>query len=85
MSDVNHVWQILNTTYPDNRNIGESYMTENEYSTVKLPNDLIAEVDTLVGTHGFKTRAEVVKEAIRKFLREYKKVDVKSKEAGSHG
>jgi metal-responsive CopG/Arc/MetJ family transcriptional regulator len=48
-------------------------MTENDYVTVKIPRDLATEVDDLVGTHGFRSRGEVVKEALRKFLQQYRK------------
>jgi len=59
----------------ENRNIGESWMTENsDYGTVKIPSDLISEIDKVIGKHGFKTRAEVVKEALRKYLLDYKEV-----------
>jgi metal-responsive CopG/Arc/MetJ family transcriptional regulator len=48
-------------------------MTENsDYGTVKIPSELLREVDKLIGTHGFKTRAELVKEALRKYLLDYK-------------
>lgn len=43
-----------------------------EYIPVKLPEDLIADVDKLVGTHGFRSRAEFVKEAIRCRITEIK-------------
>ena len=50
-------------------------MTENsDYGTVKIPSDLISEIDKVIGKHGFKTRAEVVKEALRKYLLDYKEV-----------
>jgi len=45
---------------------------DNEYTTIKIPNDLVAELDVLVGTHGFRSRAEVVKEALRRLLMQYK-------------
>ena len=54
-------------------NTGESSMTkDSEYTTVQIPNDLLAEVDALIGKHGFKTRPEVVKEALRILLDQYK-------------
>jgi len=43
----------------------------NEYTTIKLPNELIAEIDKLIGKHGFRSRGEIVKEAIRAFLKQY--------------
>jgi len=41
---------------------------EENYVTVRLPKDLAHEMDRLIGTHGYRTRAEIAKEAIRKFL-----------------
>ncbi len=41
------------------------------YITLKLPNDLIKEVDKLVGKHGYSSRPEVVKDALRGLLRKY--------------
>jgi len=34
-----------------------------EYVPVKLPRDLIQDMDKLVGTHGFRSRVEIAKEA----------------------
>jgi metal-responsive CopG/Arc/MetJ family transcriptional regulator len=45
---------------------------DSEYTTVQIPNDLLAEVDALIGKHGFKSRPEVVKEALRALLDQYK-------------
>lgn len=45
---------------------------DTEYTTIKIPNDLVAEIDALVGTHGFRSRAEVVKEALRHLFMQYK-------------
>lgn len=41
---------------------------EDDYVTVKIPKSLSDEIDKLVGTYGFKTRTEVVKEAVRRYL-----------------
>lgn len=49
-------------------------MSKNEYATVRIPKNLTDEVDTLVGSFGFTSRAEIVKEAIRRLLQEYKEV-----------
>jgi len=55
------------------RHISDSSMTENNvYVTVKIPKDLAKEVDKLVGKHGFTSRGEIAKEAIRKLLQMYK-------------
>ena len=44
----------------------------NEYVTIRLPKDLIDQMDKLVGRFGFTSRAEIAKEAIRKLLKEYR-------------
>lgn len=36
--------------------------------TVKIPIELIREMDLLVGQHGYKSRAEVAKDGVRKLL-----------------
>ena len=45
----------------------------NECTTLRLPKELVDEIDKIVGKHGFTSRAEVAKEAIRKLLQEYQK------------
>lgn len=45
---------------------------EDPYVTVKIPRNLANEVDALIGSHGFATRAEIAKAALRKLLKEYK-------------
>jgi Arc/MetJ-type ribon-helix-helix transcriptional regulator len=42
-----------------------------EYVTVKLPQDIVSDIDKLVGKHGFSSRAEVAKEALRALFRKY--------------
>ena len=44
---------------------------EQEYSTVKVPKDLVDEIDRMMDKHGFRSRSEFVKEAIRNLLLEY--------------
>ena len=41
------------------------------YVTLKLPVDLVTEVDKLVGKYGYTSRPEVVKDALRDFLQKY--------------
>jgi hypothetical protein len=55
------------------------YMPEEDYSVIKLPKDLVEEIDRYVGTHGYKSRAEVVKEAVRDLLRHYDSIEKSSK------
>ena len=51
-------------------------MPDNDpYVIVKLPKELIDEVDKIVGSHGYKTRPEVIKDAVRAMLREYKRYE----------
>jgi len=47
-------------------------MNGEEYITIRIPKELADEMDELIGKRGFRTRAEIAKEAIRKFLSEYK-------------
>lgn len=44
-----------------------------DHNTVRLPEDLTDEMDNLIGTHGFRSRAEIAKQAIREFLEKYPK------------
>jgi hypothetical protein len=44
---------------------------EDEYTTIKIPNDLVNLMDHLIGRHGFKSRGEIVKEALRALLNHY--------------
>ena len=45
-----------------------------EYVTVKLPKDIIDEIDKLVGgVHGYSSRTEVVKDALRRFFLQIQK------------
>jgi len=46
-------------------------LKKTEYGFVKVPQDLIKEVDSVVGKHGFRSRAEFVKEATRRLLTSY--------------
>lgn len=39
--------------------------------TIKLPKELVEEMDKLQGKHGFRGRGEIAKEAIRQFLDKY--------------
>ncbi|MCW4044243.1 MAG: ribbon-helix-helix domain-containing protein [Candidatus Bathyarchaeota archaeon] len=48
----------------------------NDYTTIKLPNEMVDEIDKLVGKHGFRSRGEIVKEAIRNFLMRYPETNV---------
>lgn len=42
-----------------------------DHITVKIPQELIDEMDKLIGKHGFRSRGEIVKEAVRELLAEY--------------
>lgn len=46
-------------------------MNEEEYTTVRIPKELSDEIDNLIGKYGFRSRSEVVKEAIRRLLEHY--------------
>ena len=47
-------------------------MSGEEYVTVRIPKELADEIDKLIGKYGFRTRAEIVKEAVRRLLAQYK-------------
>jgi len=52
--------------------MGDSSVTEeSNYVTIKIPASLASEVDKVVGTAGYTSRAEVVKQALREFLKKY--------------
>jgi len=42
-----------------------------DYGFVKIPKDLIDEIDEILGKYGYRSRSEFVKDAIRSLLREY--------------
>lgn len=44
---------------------------EDEYKTVSIPIELDEEIVKLIGTKGFRSKAEIVKEALRKLIKEY--------------
>lgn len=41
------------------------------YSVIKIPDELAEEIDKIVGKHGYRSRTEFVKDAVRALLREY--------------
>ncbi|MCL2477729.1 ribbon-helix-helix domain-containing protein [Candidatus Bathycorpusculum sp.] len=41
------------------------------YSTIRVPQQFAIEIDKLIGRHGFTSRAEIVKEAVRQYLQKY--------------
>ena len=46
----------------------------NKYVTIKLPRNLVDEIDKFVGKYGFVSRPEVVKEALRRLCQQYQVV-----------
>jgi len=45
------------------------------YATVKIPQELAAKLDEFVADLGYRSRAEIVNDAIRRFIDERKKLD----------
>ena len=43
---------------------------KDEYTTIRLPKELIDEVKKLIGIRGFRSSSEVVKQALREYLDE---------------
>jgi len=50
-----------------------------KYKVVKIPEDLCKNVDAMIGIFGFKSRAEIVKAAIRDLLNKYGAVGLERK------
>lgn len=46
-------------------------MSKDEYTTIRIPKELSKELDGLIGTRGFRSKAEIVKEALRHLLLQY--------------
>lgn len=46
-------------------------MGRQDYVTVKLPRDLLEEIDRVLGRFGYRSRTEFIKDAIRDLLRRY--------------
>jgi len=45
------------------------------YATVKIPQELASKLDAFVADLGYRSRAEIVNDAIRRFIDERKKLD----------
>jgi Arc/MetJ-type ribon-helix-helix transcriptional regulator len=58
--------------------------SKDEYTTVRLPNDLVIKMDVLIGVHGYKSRGEIVKEAVRNLLKEYPNKEVAATQRFGH-
>ncbi len=43
-----------------------------DHITIKIPKELVEEMDRLIGVKGFRSRGEIAKEAIRQLLNHYK-------------
>jgi len=44
---------------------------ESDYAVYKIPRELDAEVTKIVGKHGYRSKTEFAKDAIRRLLLEY--------------
>jgi len=49
------------------------------FKNVSLPAELVDEVDKLVGHHGYRSRADVIVDAVRRLLREQLRLEVRAK------
>jgi Arc/MetJ-type ribon-helix-helix transcriptional regulator len=45
---------------------------ESDYAVYKIPKDLDEEITKLVGKHGYRSKTEFAKDAIRRLLLEYR-------------
>jgi len=50
----------------------EEKTKRSDHITIKLPKELVDEMDRLIGALGFRSRGEIAKEAIRQLLSHYK-------------
>lgn len=50
------------------------------YNTVKIPAELATKLDELVSDLGYHSRAEIVNDAIRRFIDERKRLDENTRE-----
>jgi len=46
-----------------------------KYATVKIPQELASRLDEFVSNMGYRSRAEIVNDAIRRFIDERKRLD----------
>jgi len=46
-----------------------------KYATVKIPQELASRLDEFVSDMGYRSRAEIVNDAIRRFIDERKRLD----------
>lgn len=49
---------------------------KDDYVTLRIPKDLSDEMETLLGTLGFRSKAEITKEALRHLLLDYGKLSL---------
>ncbi len=52
------------------------------YAILKIPRELADEMDRWIGTRGYRSRAEIAKEAIRQFLDAMRNAPVVGAEVG---
>lgn len=49
---------------------------EDDYKTIRIPQELNKKVDWLIGRMGFRSKAEIVKEALRDLLVKYSRMSL---------
>ncbi|MEM3361436.1 MAG: ribbon-helix-helix domain-containing protein [Candidatus Bathyarchaeia archaeon] len=52
---------------------------DSDYAVYKIPKDLDEEVTKVVGKHGYRSKTEFAKDAIRRLLLEYKVTEESSR------
>jgi len=60
------------------KQIGEIGKLRAKYATVKIPQELATKLDEFVADLGYRSRAEIVNDAIRRFIDERKRLDIPS-------
>jgi len=54
-----------------------------KYATVKIPQELASKLDEFVVDMGYRSRAEIVNDAIRRFIDERKRLDISTSHQSS--
>lgn len=50
---------------------------EDNYTTIRIPKELDAEIKQLIGKKGFRSKAEIVKQALRNLLDHYHEMEMR--------
>ncbi len=59
---------------------GSGLQLRKNYATVKIPVELASKLDAILANLGYSSRAEIVNDAIRRFLDDRRKLEVNAEE-----